>query len=212
MVKLDQFTKDLRSLSAEDVVKSYLFKGEPFVFRDQPESLNILRRHLSQHLKVAENSIVIVGSAQTGFSLAPDSFPRAFHSGSDIDVVVVDATLFDRLWQDILRWHYPRRSMRLPDSDWQWRIERGNDIYWGWFAPDRIRYEGISFPTMLKPLRDTSTLWFNAFRSLGLLPEFASRDVSGRLYRTWDHATLYHAEGLRHIARRLASKGKNHAV
>jgi len=117
MAKLDQFKKDLLSLPAEDVVKSYLFKGEPYVFRDQPASLNLMRRHLSLHLKVAENCIVIVGSAQTGFSLAPDSFPRAFHPGSDIDVVVVDATLFDRLWKDILRWHYPLRTMRLPESD-----------------------------------------------------------------------------------------------
>ena len=206
MVKLEHFKRDLLSLPAEDVVKTHLFSDKPYVFQGHPDYLDLLKKHLSSHLNVLESNIVIVGSAQTGFSMAPDSFPRAFHPESDIDIVVVDEMLFDRIWQDILKWHYPRREIRLPESDWQWRIKRSNDIYWGWFAPDHIRYEGISFPTMLKPLRDMSTLWFNAFRSLGQLPQFASRDVSGRLYRTWNHAILYHAEGLKLIARKLAVK------
>jgi hypothetical protein len=71
------------------------------------------------------------------------------------------------------------------------------ELYWGWFVPDRIRYGGLSFPDDLIPLRDLSARWFNAFQSLGTLREFAGRSVSGRLYRTWRHALLYHVEGLR---------------
>jgi hypothetical protein len=206
MTSIAQFTQDLQSLPVEDVVKRHVFTDEPHVFRGKAKGLSLLRQHLGKHLNVPESNIVVVGSAQTGFSLAPDSFPRAFHAGSDIDIAVIDQGLFDMMWHTILKWHYPRREAHLPDSDWQWRIKRSNDVYWGWFVPDQIRYDGLSFPAMLKPLRDISTIWFNAFRSLGRLPEFASRDVSGRLYRTWDHATMYHAEGLRLIVQRLTAK------
>ena len=113
MADIEQFKRDLLSLPAEEVVRLYLLEGKPYVFRDQPASLNLMKKHLSSHLKVAENNIVVVGSAQTGFSMAPDNFPRAFHAGSDIDVVVVDAPLFDRLWHDILKWNFPRRVARL---------------------------------------------------------------------------------------------------
>jgi hypothetical protein len=73
------------------------------------------------------------------------------------------------------------------------------DVYWGWFRPDQIKYEGLLFPEVLKPMRDISTSWFDAFRSLSTYPEFATRNISGRLYRTWDHARLYHVEGLRQL-------------
>jgi hypothetical protein len=66
-------------------------------------------------------------------------------------------------------------------------------------VPTDIRFEGLSFPSALKPIRDCSTLWFNTFQSLTDYPEFSARDVHGRLYRTWEHVHLYHAEGLRQI-------------
>ena len=128
MANPNQFKKDLLSMTAEEVVESYLFDKKPFIFRNHPDRLHLMRHHLSAQLKVKENNIVIVGSAQTGFSLAPDSFPRSFHAGSDIDVVVVDETLFDNLWHIILTWHYPRRYSRLPDSDWRWHLDRSRDI------------------------------------------------------------------------------------
>ena len=45
-----------------------------------------------------------------------------------------------------------------------------------------------------------------AFHGLSQYPEFAQRTISGRLYRTWDHAMRYHAHGLRQIADALRQK------
>jgi hypothetical protein len=98
----------------------------------------------------------------------------------------------------MLKWNYPRRNS-MSTVDLHWRGERRAGLYWGWFSPDRFRYTGLSFPEDLIPLRDLSAKWFEAFRSLGRLPEFAGRSVSGRLYRTWRHALLYHEEGLRQL-------------
>jgi hypothetical protein len=145
-----------------------------------------------------ENNVVIVGSAQVGFSLSPDTFFRPFSEDSDIDVLVVDEQLFDTIWAATLRWHYPRRSW-LDGSDWEWARLRQKELYWGWLTPNRMRFNGLTLPEMLKPVRDASTNWFNAFRSLSRYNEFSRRDVSGRLYRTWEHARLYHESGLSQI-------------
>jgi hypothetical protein len=141
-----------------------------------------------------------VGSAKLGFSLNPDSFPRQFLDESDIDVVVVDEPAFDQVWLTMVRWLYPRRiGGRLSGAEKRWTHDRKENLFWGWFIPDEIRYEGLAFPSVLESLRDLSTSWFNAFQSLSEHPEFAARVVSGRLYRTWEHALLYHMDGLRQI-------------
>jgi hypothetical protein len=182
----------------ERVVEEFIFKGEPYVFRRWPQGFEVLRSHLCSQLSILTSNVIVIGSAKIGFSLNPDSFGRQFSEKSDIDVLVVSDTVFDSMWQTLLKWNYPRRY-RLDGFEQEWAISRMDDVYWGWLRPDRIRFEGLSFPDALKPLRDLSTKWFNAFRSLSLFPNFENRDVSGRLYRSWDHAFLYHMDGLRKI-------------
>jgi len=198
-----EFREILLEEPLDQVVTRYVFGGEPYVFRRTPAAFRLLRGHLCARLGLAEENIVIVGSAKTGFSLSPSSFPRRFTDASDIDVVVVDQTLFDRIWLTILRWHYPRRRARLDGVDWKWKRDRTDELYWGWFFPDGMRFKGLSFPEALKPLRDISSAWFDAFRSLSAFPEFAVWEVSGKLYRTWDHALEYHVDGLRQIKERI---------
>ena len=203
---LDEFKTALLTRPLAEVLQHYVFTGDPHAFDGQPDALPNLRAHLSRALHVEENNIVIVGSAQVGFSLSPDNFPRSFTADSDIDVVVVDERLFDSVWHTLLQWHYPRR-FTLPDGDWKWTTARRKELYWGWFVPDKIRFNGLSLPAALKPLRDCSTLWFNTFRSLGRFPEFSRREVNGRLYRSWEHVHMYHSEGLRQIRDILRKQG-----
>ena len=49
-------------------------------------------------LGVARADIRVVGSARSGFSLKPGLALRSFRDKSDIDVVVVNPSAFDRLW------------------------------------------------------------------------------------------------------------------
>jgi len=196
---VEEFTDILLRQPLDEIVQEYVFQGVPYVFRNQPETVTLLFRHLRSALDLTEQNITIVGSAKIGFSLSPHNFPRNFSDESDIDVLIVDERLFDQVWSTVLKWHYPRRVSQLGSIDGGWARERRKDLYWGWFVPDKIRFDGLSFPDVLKPLRDISTAWFNAFRSLSLYPEFARREVSGRLYRTWKHAFLYHEDGIQQI-------------
>jgi hypothetical protein len=191
----DTFRDLLLTRPLGDIVRDYIFEGTPFVFRSQPQGMNTLRRHLCPRFNLKGDNVIVIGSAKIGFSLNPDSYFAPFTEESDIDVLVVDEKLFDEAWSLMLQWNYPLRRPGI-----RWHANRKSNLYWGWFEPARLKFQQITFlPPRLAPLRDMSTRWFQAFRGLALYPEFASRDVSGRLYRTWDHARLYHEEGLRQI-------------
>jgi hypothetical protein len=205
---VDQFKETLLKSPLEVMAEQHIFTGMPYVFRDEPASNDLLVEHLCEAMGVSDQNIVVVGSAKIGFSLNPDNFPREFSDTSDIDIVVVSEELFDRVWMILLEWHYPRRNMPLGRVEGGWMRSRRGDIYWGWLVPDEIHYEGLSFPHVLKPLRDISTKWFNTFQSLSLYPEFAAHRVSGRLYRTWDHAIRYHTDGLRQIRDAIVARQK----
>ena len=70
---------------------------------------------------------------------------------------------------------------RVRRMDVSWNQRRRNDLYWGRLVPHEIRYEGLSFPQVLRPIRNISTAWFNAFKGISMLPDFSGRDVHGRL-------------------------------
>ncbi len=201
---VEDFKTSLLNERLETVVREYVFAPQSYVFRAHPEQEARLLNLLGDGLKTNCDDITIVGSAKIGFSLNPDNFPRSFSDESDIDVAVVNQALFDHIWRTILKWNYPRR-LKLRGDERGWASDRRYDVYWGWFIPDRIRFEGLLFPEALKPLRDTSTAWFNTFRGLSQYAEFSGRDVSGRLYRSWDYALLYHMDGLRQLRGTLQS-------
>jgi len=196
----EHFAQMLLSQGFCEIIHQHIFKGLPFVFRQTPQTFDVLKKHLASELRLDLSNISVVGSARLGFSLNPDNFPRQFSDTSDIDILIVDRDLFDEVWTTLLRWNYPRRLVKLGKADNEWIYKRRKECYWGWFAPDQMRFEGISFPEALEPIRDLSTRWFDAFRSLSQYSDYAElarREVSGRLYRTWNHAYLYHEEGLR---------------
>lgn len=200
----EEFKEILFSRPLESIVQEHVLEGLPFVFQSEPGSMVSLRNHLGERLAVSSTSVTVIGSARIGFSLSPDNFSRQFSDESDIDVLIVDERLFDNVWKTLLKWHYPRRISGLDGVDKQWAANRRKDLYWGWFVPDKIRFEGLSLPDVLRPLRDLSTSWFDAFKSLSHYPQFIRRNVSGRLYRTWDHALLYHMDGLRQVKNLLS--------
>lgn len=200
---VDEFKHTLINSSLDSIVKRHIFQGVPYVFRETPESSSLLIQHVCEAFRLPEENVFVVGSARSGFSLNPENFPRMFSDTSDIDVVVISEELFDNVWMKILEWHYPRRLQNLGHDEGNWARLRRKEIYWGWLVPSEIHYEGLSFPDILKPLRDISVTWFNAFQSLSLYPVFAPRTVSGRLYRTFDHALYYHIEGLRLIREKI---------
>lgn len=193
----ENFQTLLLNTPLDHLVRDYLFTGVPFIFRDKPSSLILLVDHLAKRLKVNSDNIRLVGSAKLGYSLAPHKYARRFSNASDFDVIIVDERLFDLFWFTTLAWHYPRYysgALPYPDSDWVGK--RRKDVYWGWVDPNEIAYDGAFRPEALKPLTRLTAEWKDAFDSLALIREFARRKIEGRLYRTWQHAIMYHTNSL----------------
>lgn len=197
---VDEFKTLLLNRDLNEIVDEHILDGLPFAFRNVPGVMTTLRGHLAGHLPIRAENVFVVGSAKLGFSLNPDGYFNPFTEGSDIDVVIVDEELFERVWMILLDWHFPRRYGNLLNRhNSTWAGRRQKDVYWGWIVPDKIPYRGIIFPDVLRPLRDISTQWFNAFQSLSHYPNLVTRTVNSRLYRTREHARRYHSEGLRSL-------------
>jgi hypothetical protein len=193
-------TTALPTLVSRYVLAGEAFGGMPYVFRSDPSANDLLKEQLCSRLSLRPEAIFVVGSAKVGFSISPDNFPRAFSPpASDIDVVVIDARLFDVVWNSLLEWHYPRR-WKLVGPDWNWARRRQDDLYWGWFSPHHLNFRHfLTFPEALKPVRNLKADWLAAFRELALHPLLSRHEVTGRLYRTWDHVLSYHVDSLRKL-------------
>lgn len=191
-----------RRANLEPLVVEHIFKGIPFLFDDQPAHYEILRTHLSSELGVPSNAITVVGSTRLGYSLNPSHPGQPMSETSDVDVIVADEALFDRLWNLLLRWRYPWHMRDWSDGEREWGTRHLENFIAGHCEPHRIRFARLGFPRYRRQLLDFSNQWFSAFKSTSRHPELAGRDFKGRLYRSWRFATKYHAYGLRLLGHR----------
>ncbi|WP_148236438.1 hypothetical protein [Intrasporangium calvum] len=178
----------------------------PYCFAAEQSLFPKVQAHLGAGLKIDPAGVRLVGSGCVGFSVAPDTFPKPFHSGSDLDFAIVSKELFDTAWHGLLSWGHPRRHT-LPGQENQWFGRRKDEIFWGWIDVKYLHFRGLRFVDDLKPLQKLRAAWFDTFQSIGAeFPgtEIAGREVSGRLYRSEEHLIQYQAEGLRKLRYRLA--------
>lgn len=202
----DEFKQMVLDRPAEDLVEEYLFGGEVYAFREWPEAASVLEKHLCSKLRLESIESAVVGSAKLGFSLKPYQFGSPFSDRSDIDIVIVSGSLFDRVWHSIVKSHYPKRDRFLPREEWNWWRERQEDVYWGWFNPARIGTIRHDAAEELEFVRNLSQTWHEARHTLSNHSEFPSQDVRGRLYRTWHHALMYHVNGLQIVRKNIVSR------
>jgi len=127
---------------------------------------------------------------------------KSFSDTSDIDVVIVNNELFDRLWIALLEAAYPREW--IPQRLGGWLRARRKELYTGWLTPLEIKLDIEIFGPKAKPVLDFNAQWFNALKQASRHPPRRHEDVTGRLYRTWRHAELYHLNSLSALRRELA--------
>ena len=105
----------------------------PWIF-DTDAAYETWRQLVATELAVERQSIRIVGSGATGFSLSPLKPGRAFRmvsssnaSSSDIDVALIYPALFEEAWNTILMFDRQRRLGGTESSRSKTRL----DVYWG---------------------------------------------------------------------------------
>lgn len=206
----EEFATLVESHDLDAVVRDYFVSGVPWYFRNEDPGFADFCDHFARRLGIQTDRLCVVGSARVGFAVSPDAYPRPFHSASDLDIAVVSEELFDAAWLALLKWGHPRR-FTLPAGELEWMVDRQKEIFWGWLRPDVLHFKGLRFPQDLRPLRDVRAVWFDTFRSVGVTfpgTDLARREITGRLYRTWDHLIRYQAEGLRRLQYELTRRKK----
>lgn len=177
----------------------------PYVFDPKPDAWNVFRDELVNRLGITRAEIRIVGSARFGFSMKPGHNLRGFRDNSDIDVVIVNAEMFDQLWASMLDAAYPRGwAMTQLAKLGGWLETRRNELYTGWLTPLEIKLDKTIFGAKAGPVLDFNVRWFNALKQASQHPPRRHEDINGRLYRTWRHAELYHLHSLAALRKNLA--------
>ncbi len=174
----------------------------PYVFGPVPDAWDTFRDELVSHLSVSREDIRVVGSGRFGFSMKPGHNLRSFRDTSDIDVIIVNLGLFDQLWLALLGAAYPRPPYTSIIGGWLER--RRNELYTGWLTPLEIKLNVKIFGSKAKPVLDFNSQWFNALKQASRHPPRRHEDITGRLYRTWRHAELYHLHSLAELRKTLA--------
>lgn len=174
----------------------------PYVFQPKPAAWDSFRDELVALLGVSRAEVRVVGSGRFGFSIKPWNKFKRFGDKSDIDVVIVNANLFDQLWLALLDAAYPRPP--ITDKLGGWLEKRRNELYTGWLTPLKIRLDRSIVGLKATPVLEFNTLWFNALKRAARHPPRRHEDITGRLYRTWRHAELYHLNSLSELRRALA--------
>jgi hypothetical protein len=191
----EEFREMLNTQTDEQLLGPCLHdEATPFVFDPAPASWDTFRQELVSALGISREDIRVIGSARFGFSLKPWRNLKPFSDTSDIDVVIVNPNLFDELWIALLTAAYPRLHLTRPTGGWLKR--RKNEVYTGWLTPLDIRLDSKIFGTKAKPVYTFTSTWFNAFKLASRHPARRHEDINSRLYRTWQHAELYHWNSL----------------
>lgn len=199
----DEFRVLLQEHSDQQLLDPCLRETQPpFVFEPKPDAWDSFRDELVSHLSISRADIRVVGSGRFGFSLKPGHNLRSFRDTSDIDVVIVNPGLFDQLWLALLAAAYPRPPITSKLGGWLGR--RQNELYTGWLTPLGIKLDIRIFGSKAKAVLDFNSRWFTAFKVASRYPPRRHEDLTGRLYRTWEHAELYHLHSLGELRRTLA--------
>lgn len=189
----DEFVELLNERPVDWIIDNYLFRGLPFYSSHRPELHSQLLRAISTGLRIPPQDICVIGSARLGFSLSPPKFGTPFNQFSDIDVCVVSNSLFDPSWLDILKKGRKGPVALTPRTESSLRRHR----------EDHYVYNGWMYPESILQVLNIGQVWLRTFNGLSRITEFATRSIGSRLYRTWDHARLYHRWSLGRLRAKL---------
>jgi predicted nucleotidyltransferase len=180
------FKADLAALPVKDVIRKHISTGKPHLFSEH--EYYELRSTIASEFRLHPSSVVVVGSARTGFSLSPKHRFRSVQPSSDIDVAIVSQERFDDYWERVF--NYSRK-----DIAWQAKRFKTN-LFRGWIDPRFLPNNRIF---------EAAEKWVQFFDGLMRSRKYGRRRITARLYRTWDRLEAYQEPSV--IACKLSAGG-----
>lgn len=141
------------SNSYEKIIDKYLLFGTPYVFNDDEDKFYEFKSEIANFFNVSQTNIFVVGSAKLGFSIAPQKRYTLFNLDSDIDIAIIDGTLFLSYWKKLYKYNTEVRARSSREEE-NYR-EFLKYFFKGWLRPDK-------FPSTMNEKKE----WFDFFKSL----------------------------------------------
>lgn len=136
-----------------------------------------ISKRISKEFNRATLDCAFVGSANLGFSITEKGDKpryRPFSSDSDVDIAVIDSSLFDQVWEEMfLRF--------IVEQPWRTFQEFQKYFFRGWIRPDKIPFDS-----------DFRSRWFDFFRTISKDHFDSMHTVSCGLYKSRVFLNEYH--------------------
>ena len=167
------FKEELRTLQSSEIVQKRIIFGDCLML--DKSTYHLLKTKVAEQFSIHPNEVLVVGSAKSGFSIAPRKRYRHFGDTSDIDVVIVSSSLFDSFWKSV--YHLWNEKIF-----WESENDFKKYLFQGWIRPDKL------------PISKKFTLtdeWWEFFRKLTSSGEFGPYKINGAIYKDWDFLQGY---------------------
>jgi hypothetical protein len=187
--RMDRFRADLEALDTQAIVRKHIILGDCYILEDEEHFT--LREEVARHFGLSSGEIVIVGSAKTGFSIAPHQRYKPFDDTSDVDLALVSGELFDGVWK--AAYVYANSVGIWPDL-----TKFSEYLFRGWVRPDLLpRSEGF-------PIR---TDWWEFFGALTRSEKYGPFKIRAGLYKSWFFLETYQSETVKLCQQIQVSRG-----
>lgn len=173
------------------IVRKYIIHGIPYVFKDRPNQYYDFREQIASHWHVGFQEVLILGSAKLGYSYHKNS---VFSYESDIDVAIVNQSLFESFYLEIRNFQY-RIESGLETLTFHEKTEYNRFLSYmikGWMRPDIL------------PAKITGKLskdeWFSYFKSISYSNNLAGNyKVSAGLFKSFDYMEYYYTNSIKKL-------------
>ena len=165
-------------------INKYFFHGTPYIFQDMEYEYFEFRNRIANYFDIGFHEIFIVGSAKFGFSYFKN---KAFDYDSDIDVVIVNESLFEDYYDKICDYQYQldRMYKSVSRDEMIKYSEFLRYLVKGWMRPDKL-------PTSFK-VNLLKNEWFEFFSSISYdKSEVGDYKVAAGLYKNYNYLEKYY--------------------
>lgn len=128
----------------------------------------------------AVTDVFVVGSSKLGFSIAPSKRYREFKESSDVDVAIVNHSLYQRIWHEV-------DEYRRVGSDWPKRVKFEQYLALGWIRPDML-------PS--SPVFQVANDWFEFFRKMQAERVAGPLKIAAGLYHDMEFLLRYQIQAV----------------
>jgi hypothetical protein len=192
---LENIKSDLQNLDVRQFYMKYIVKSDNWYFRnilgisdvDIIYAVDEFRDIVSSNIGVSFNSVMMVGSGKTGYSLSPRKDFKLFEKDtdsknkSDIDIAIISNNFYEMFWGLF------RRSYNVKYENIYTHVFR--EIYRGYINERNL----VEIENCRKAWSEVSVKSTKLLRS----KLYLKHDITYRIYRSWEDFEEYNISSLK---------------